>query len=81
MVPDHPERRGRSTSLRWRAAEKSPGFPRVSGSFGFFPPLGFVRVRRRSGSFGFAARSALDPPGLNAIWEQYPISAAVTTAI
>jgi hypothetical protein len=53
---------------------------RFLGSFGF-AAAGFVRRRSPLGSFGSTRRWSARPASTDAIWEFYPISADVTTAI
>ena len=54
-------------------ASLKPEILRVSGSFGLAaaPDLGFDRVLRRLGSFGFCRRRCCDRPRLNPRWEFY----------
>jgi hypothetical protein len=54
---------------------------RVSGSFGFHAVrVGSFRIRATA-SIARARRCVLASPGRHGIWEFYPISAGLTTAI
>jgi hypothetical protein len=65
----HGKRDARTGFVCAGASQKSPGILRILGSLGFFC---------RAGSFGFPT---LRPPGSNAIWEFYPISADMASVI